>query len=75
MKCEGCGKDLADDAKFCAACERKVGTTQQAIGETKIVTGKIGRGILGGVKTLGAEVKKAGKKKDETSADPPPPPP
>ncbi|MGI0130227.1 MAG: hypothetical protein ACREEC_08785 [Thermoplasmata archaeon] len=66
---------MANDAKFCAACGHKVGTAQHALGETKAVTGKIGHGIVSGVKTLGADVKKVGKKKGDPNADPPPPPP
>ena len=75
ITCEGCGKVLADDAKFCGGCGRKVGAAQHTMGETKVVTGKIGHGLMSGVKTIGADVKKAGKRKDATSADPPPPPP
>jgi len=76
MKCEGCGKELADDAQVCGACGHKVGTVQHAAAETKAVTGKIGRGILRGVQSIESDVKKVGrKKKDDTGAEPPPPPP
>jgi hypothetical protein len=75
MKCEGCGKELANDAKVCDACGRKVGAVQHTVGETKAVTGKIGRGLMSGMKSLESDVKKVGKKKDEPSAEPPPPPP
>lgn len=65
MKCEGCGAELADTAKSCPACGRAVGLGQRAGGETVHVAektgevaGKVGRGILGGVKGLASGAKK-----------------
>jgi uncharacterized membrane protein YvbJ len=75
LKCEGCGKELADDAKVCDGCGRAVGSVQHAYGETKAMTGKLGRGLMSGVKAVGTDVKKIGKKKDGTESEPPPPPP
>ncbi len=65
MKCEGCGKDLPEGAKACPACGRQVGLGQRAEAgtvhvaeKTGEVAGKVGRGIVGGVKGLAAGAKK-----------------
>lgn len=72
MKCEGCGAELSEGAKTCSACGRAVGFGQRAEAETvhvaketEAVAGKVGRGIVGGVKGLGAGVKKGLKGSDE----------
>jgi hypothetical protein len=72
MKCEGCGAELGEGAKTCAACGRVVGVGQRAAGETVhvaketgVVAGKVGRGIVGGVKGFGAGAKKGFKGSDE----------
>jgi hypothetical protein len=72
MKCEGCGAELAEGAKTCGACGREVGLGHRAAGETvhlaketEAVAGKIGHGIVGGVKGLGSDVKKGFKRKEE----------
>jgi hypothetical protein len=72
MKCEGCGADLAEGAKTCGACGRAVGLGQRAVGETAhaaketgVVAGKVGRGLVGGVKVFGSGVKKGFKGSEE----------
>lgn len=72
MKCEGCGAELADTAKTCAACGRPVGTGQHAAGETLhvakeagSVAGKIGKGLWGGAKAVGSSAKKGFKDEGE----------
>jgi hypothetical protein len=72
MKCEGCGADLADDAKTCTACGRAVGLGHRAAGETVhvaketgVVAGKVGRGLVGGVKGFASGAKKGYKGSDE----------
>jgi hypothetical protein len=72
MKCEGCGADLAEGAKTCSACGRAVGLGQRTAGETAhvaketgVVAGKLGRGLVGGVKGFGAGAKKGFKGSDE----------
>ncbi len=72
MKCEGCGADLAEGAKNCTACGRPVGLGQRAAGETVHVAketgafaGKVGRGVVGGLKGLGSGAKKGFKGSDE----------
>lgn len=72
MKCEGCGADLAEGVKSCGACGRAVGMGQRAAGETvhlaketEVMAGKVGHGIVGGVKGLGSGMKKGFKGKDE----------
>jgi hypothetical protein len=65
MKCEGCGAELAEGAKHCTACGRAVAFGQRAEAETVHVAektgeaaGKVGRGIVGGVKGLASGAKK-----------------
>jgi hypothetical protein len=72
MKCEGCGADLAENAKTCAACGREVGLGHRAAGETVHVAketgevaGKLGRGLVGGIKGFGAGAKKGFKGTEE----------
>ncbi len=72
MKCEGCSADLPEGAKSCPACGRAVGIGQRAgaetvhvAKETGEVVGKVGRGIVGGVKGFGSGVKKGFKGSDE----------
>jgi len=72
MKCEGCGADLAEGAKSCSACGRAVGLGQRAGAETVHVAektgevaGKVGHGIVGGLKGLGAGAKKGFKGSEE----------
>jgi hypothetical protein len=72
MKCEGCGADLAESAKTCSSCGRAVGLGQRAAGETThvaretgVVAGKVGRGLVGGVKGFASGAKKGFKGSDE----------
>lgn len=72
MKCTGCGAELPDGAKACAGCGRAVGVGQKAEAETAKLakeTGaaaeKVGKGIWGGAKSLGAAAKKEFKHSDE----------
>lgn len=65
MKCEGCGAELVENAKTCAACGRAVGFGQRVEGEglhvakeTGVVAGKIGKGLFSGAKAIGAGAKK-----------------
>jgi hypothetical protein len=65
MKCEGCGAEVAPGAKTCAACGRAMTFGQRAGSETMHVAeksgevaGKVGRGIVGGVKGFAAGAKK-----------------
>jgi hypothetical protein len=65
MKCEGCGADLAEGAKSCSACGREVtfgqraeAGTVHAAEKTGEAAGKVGRGIVGGLKGLGRGAKK-----------------
>lgn len=76
MKCEGCGAELADEAKTCAACGRPVGMGQRAAGETVhvaketgVVAGKIGKGLWSGAKAVGSSAKKGFKGSDEEKKD------
>ena len=72
MKCEGCGAELAEGAKSCAACGRPVGVGKRAGAETEHVAektgevaGKVGRGVMGGLKGLASGAKKGFKGSDE----------
>jgi len=72
MKCEGCGTELAEGAKFCQACGRTVGIGQRAGAETvrvaektSEVAGKVGRGLLGGAKGFVSGAKKGFKGSEE----------
>lgn len=72
MKCEGCGAELAVGAKACPACGRAVGIGQRAGAETihvaektGEVAGKVGRGLVGGVKGFAAGAKKGYKGSEE----------
>jgi hypothetical protein len=74
MKCEGCGAELAQGAKSCAACGRAVGFGQRAEAgtvhaaeKTGEVAGKVGRGIVGGMKGLASGAKKGFKGSDAES--------
>lgn len=72
MKCEGCGADLAEGAKACASCGRPASFGQRAgaesmhvAKETGVLAGKVGRGIVGGVKGFGSGAKKGFKGSEE----------
>ena len=72
MKCEHCGAELADTARVCSACGKEVGAGRRAAGETVhvakeagAVAEKIGKGLWGGAKAVGAAAKKEVKGKDE----------
>ena len=72
MKCEGCGAELTPDVKSCAACGRPTTLGQRAGAETVHVAektgeaaGKVGRGLVGGVKGFASGAKKGFKGKDE----------
>ena len=72
MKCEGCGAELAPNAKFCAGCGRATSFGQRAESETVHVAektgeaaGKVGRGIVGGVKGFASGAKKGYKGSEE----------
>jgi hypothetical protein len=65
MKCEGCAAELPEGARACPACGRSVGIAQRAGAESMHVaekagevTGKVGRGIVGGVKGFAAGARK-----------------
>ena len=65
MKCAGCGAEIVEGAKTCAACGRELGLGQKAAEEslhvakeTGVVAGKIGKGLWGGAKAVGASAKK-----------------
>lgn len=65
MKCEGCGGNLKEGAKFCNACGREVSLRHRAEGETahlaketEVVARKLGHGIVGGAKGLVSGAKK-----------------
>jgi hypothetical protein len=72
MKCEGCGSEVAETAKTCPACGHAVGFGRRAEAETMRVAektgevaGKVGRGILGGVKGMASGAKKGFKGQDQ----------
>jgi len=72
MKCEGCGAELVEGAKACSACGREVGLAHRAAGETMhvaketgAVAGKVGRGLVGGVKGFASGAKKGFKGSEE----------
>jgi len=72
MKCEGCGADLPPNAKSCTACGRPATFGQRAEGETVHAAqktgeaaGKVGRGLVGGVKGFASGAKKGFKGSDE----------
>ena len=72
MKCEGCGGELAEGAKSCPSCGREVKFGQRAGAETVHVAektgevaGKVGRGIVGGMKGLASGAKKGYKGSEE----------
>jgi hypothetical protein len=72
MKCEGCGAEMPEGAHTCPGCGRAVGFGQRAGAETMHVAektgevaGKVGRGIVGGVKGLASGAKKGFKGEDE----------
>jgi len=72
MKCEGCGMELAEGTKKCTGCGREVGFGRRAEAETVHVAektgevaGKVGRGIVGGLKGLGSGAKKGFKGSEE----------
>ena len=65
MKCEGCGADLPEGSKSCPACGRSTSFGQRAEAgtvhaaeKTGEVAGKVGRGIVGGVKGFASGAKK-----------------
>lgn len=72
MKCEGCGTELPASAKNCTSCGRAVSFGQRAEAETVHVAektgevaGKVGRGLVGGMKGLASGAKKGFKGSDE----------
>lgn len=76
MKCEGCGAELAPDAQKCATCGRPMTFGQRAGSETMHVAektgevaGKVGRGLVGGVKGFASGAKKGFKGSDEEKKD------
>ena len=72
MKCAGCGGEVAESMKTCPTCGREVGLGRKAAAETvhvakeaEVVAGKIGKGLWGGAKSLGASAKKGIKGSEE----------
>jgi hypothetical protein len=72
MKCEGCGAELAEGTKTCQACGRAVPLGQRAEAgtvhvaeKTGEVAGKVGRGLVGGVKGFASGAKKGFKGSEE----------
>jgi uncharacterized membrane protein YvbJ len=72
MKCAGCGAEIAEGTMKCAACGRELGLGQKVgeeslhvAKETGVVAGKIGKGIWGGAKAVGAGAKKGFKGSEE----------
>jgi hypothetical protein len=72
MKCEGCGGELPPGASNCPACGRSVTFERRAASETVHVAqetgkvaGKIGHGLVGGMKGFAAGAKKGFKGSDE----------
>jgi hypothetical protein len=77
MKCSGCGAEMPETAKTCAACGREVGIGHQAAGETmhlaketEAAAEKVGKGLWSGAKAMGSSAKKGlkrveGEKKEE----------
>jgi hypothetical protein len=72
MKCEGCGTELMSGAKNCPKCGREIGLgtragaeTVHVAKETGEVAGKIGHGLVGGVKGFASGAKKGFKGSDE----------
>ena len=72
MKCEGCGAELAEGAKTCSGCGRSVSLGQRAEAgtvhaaeKTGEVAGKVGHGIVGGMKGLASGAKKGFKGNEE----------
>ncbi len=72
MTCEGCQAPLPEGAKACPACGRPVSTGQRAAAETAhvaketgVIAGKVGRGLVGGVKGFAAGAKKGFKGSEE----------
>ncbi len=76
MKCEACGADLVDAAKNCPKCGHEVGLGHRAGAETVHVAektgevaGKVGRGIVGGMKGLAHGAKKGYQGEDAEKKD------
>jgi len=72
MKCEGCGAELPEGAKTCPACgkpatfgQRAETGTVHAAEKTGEVAGKVGRGLVGGVKGFASGAKKGFKGSEE----------
>jgi len=72
MKCESCGADLVDGAKNCPKCGKEVSMGRRAGAETVHVAektgeaaGKLGRGLVGGVKGFASGAKKGYKGSDD----------
>ena len=73
MKCESCGAEMPDGARFCSGCGREASLGHRAGAETVHVAretgaaaGKVGRGLVGGVKGFASGAKKGFKgEKDE----------
>ncbi len=71
-KCEGCGKDLPEGARACPSCGRAVSLGQRTEAgavhvaeKTGEVAGKVGRGLVGGMKGLASGAKKGFKGTEE----------
>ncbi|MGI0140292.1 MAG: zinc ribbon domain-containing protein [Thermoplasmata archaeon] len=65
MKCPACGAEVADGSKNCAKCGAELSMTTRAMGGTKhvaaetgAVAGKLGHGLVGGVKGFASGAKK-----------------
>lgn len=72
MKCDGCGAELATGSRTCQACGRAVPFAQRAEAETVHVAektgeaaGKVGRGLVGGIKGFASGAKKGFKGSEE----------
>ena len=65
MKCPGCGAEVADGWMTCPKCGRELPLGTRAVGETVhvakqtgAVAGKVGAGLVGGVKGFASGAKK-----------------
>lgn len=47
LYCAGCGKALADDARFCSSCGRPVGNTAAPVPRPPFVRPRAGRKVAG----------------------------
>ena len=76
MKCEGCGTELPEGANHCTACGKEVSFGQRAgagtvhaAEKTGEVAGKVGRGLVGGVKGFASGAKKGFKGSEAEKKD------